>query len=436
VQARGWPAPCTSLGMTILPSARQKERSPRHGTPARHDAERSLVRAFATFTQAADSLEKSYGQLQSEVSRLGGELERANSELTRSLEENTRVRGFLAQILEGLPCGVLVFDAAQRLRVINPEARRLLTLDPSWLPEEGVAWPAVIDRLLAESSSKAPAAEREWLLDDPAGTRFLGITQAQVLGSEGHQGETIYILRDMTQERRLAMEREKARRNQALAEIATVLAHEIRNPLGSLELFAGLLADSTAATSETSQWVGHIQAGLRTLAATVNNVLQFHTQPCPEPIPTHLDRLLRETVDFLGPLARQRGMQVRLNNRAGKVLVHADPNRLQQVFLNLALNAFRAMPPGGCLVASVAWVSPADPPHVQIDFEDQGIGMLAEEMEKIFEPGFTTHAGSPGLGLSVCKKVIEQHKGTIRVHSAPRLGSTFTLTLPAVGELE
>ncbi|MBZ5698031.1 MAG: PAS sensor protein [Acidobacteriia bacterium] len=422
--------------MTILPSARQKARSSRRRAPARKVAERSLVRAFATFTQAADSLEKSYGQLQAEVARLRGELERANSELTRSLEENTRVRSFLAQILEGLPCGVLVFDASARLRVINPEARGLLALDPSWLPEEGVAWPAVIDQLLEETSSEAPVAEREWMLDDPAGTRFLAVTRAQVMGSKGADREMICILRDVTQEKRLASEREKARRNEALAEIATVLAHEIRNPLGSLELFAGLLADSTAATSEAIQWVGHIQAGLRTLAATVNNVLQFHSQPCPEPIPTHLDRLLRETVEFLGPLARQRGMQVRLSNRAGRVLVHADPHRLQQVFLNLALNAFRAMSSGGWLVASVTRTMSADQPQVQIDFEDQGIGISSEELEKIFEPGFTRHAGSPGLGLSVCKKVIEQHGGAISVHSAPRLGSTFTVTLPTAGEME
>src|SRR5713226_4336421 len=187
--------------MTILPSARQKARIPRSGPPARHAAERSLVRAFATFTQAADSLEKSYGQLQTEVARLSGELERANSELTSSLDENTRVRGFLAQILEGLPCGVLVFEAATRLRVINPEARRLLMLDPSWLPEQGVALPAVIDRLLAESSSKSFAAEREWSFDDPAGTRFLGIARAQVVGKDGADRETIWILRDMTQEK-------------------------------------------------------------------------------------------------------------------------------------------------------------------------------------------------------------------------------------------
>jgi signal transduction histidine kinase len=422
--------------MPILPSARQNTRSPRRGNRSRDDAERSLVHAFATFTQAADSLEKSYGQLQTEVARLSGELERANSELTSSLDENTRVRGFLAQILEGLPCGVLVFDAGARLRVINPEARRLLMLEPSWLPEEGMALPAVIDRLLAESSSKSPAAENEWSFDDPAGTRFLGIARAQVFAKDGADRETIWILRDITQEKRIFAEREKSRRNQSLAEIATVLAHEIRNPLGSLELFAGLLADTTAITSEASQWVGQIQAGLRTLAATVNNVLQFHSQPCPEPIPTHLDRLLRETVDFLGPLARQRGMQVRLVNRAGKVLLHADPHRLQQVFLNLSLNAFRAMSPGSWLVVTVAWALPSEGAQVQIDFEDQGSGISEDHLEKIFEPGFTSHAGSSGLGLAVCKKVIEQHGGTIRVHSAPRLGTTFSLILPSAGELE
>jgi len=422
----------------ILPSTRQNARGPHRAASSRGEAERSLVHAFATFTQAAASLEKSYGQLQTEVARLSGELERANSELGKSLEENSRVRSFLAQILEGLPCGVLVVDAAARLRVINPEARRLLMLDPSWLPEQGVALPAVIDRLLAESSSKAPAAEREWSFDDPAGTRFLGIAQARVAGKDGRCGETIWILRDMTQEKRLFAEREKSRRNESLAEIATVLAHEIRNPLGSLELFAGLLADSTAVTSESGQWVGQIQAGLRTLAATVNNVLQFHSQPCPEPIPTPLDRLLRETVEFLAPLARQRGMQVRLENRAGKVMLHADPHRLQQVFLNLALNAFRAMSPGNWLAVNVDRARPSEgarvPCQIQIDFEDQGSGISEELMEKIFEPGFTTHAGSSGLGLAVCKKVIEQHGGAIRVHSALRLGTTFSLLLPLAGD--
>jgi signal transduction histidine kinase len=425
--------------MPILPRSRKKVHGRQgrgNGRPAQKEAERSLVRAFTTFTEAADSLEKAYGQLQLEAARLGDELERTNAELTRSLEENKRVRGFLSQILEGLPFGVLVFDSHHQLQVVNPESRRLLELDPTCLSDAGAALPAAIARLLAEIPSDDSGGEYEWKLDASKGVRFLGITRAKVNGTANSEGEAIWILRETTEEKKLAAEHEKARRNLALAEIATVLAHEIRNPLGSLELFAGLLADSTAVTSEAGQWVGHIQAGLRTLAATVNNVLQFHSQPSLEPIPTQLDRLMRQTVEFLGPLARQRGMQVRLNNRAGKVLLQADPHRLQQVFLNFALNAFRAMSPGGGLSVNVVKMPAGNRPLVQIDFEDQGVGIPPDAMDKIFDPGFTTHAGSPGLGLSVCKKVVEQHGGTIRVHSAPRLGSTFTLTLPAVGEMQ
>jgi len=421
--------------MPTLPSARKKMRgAPPRRARIRHRAERSLVRAFATFTQAADSLEKAYGQLQAEVSRLGGELERTNAELTRSLEETTRVRSFLAQILEALPFGVLVFDTSGRLQAVNPEARRLLALHAS--PGEGSEpkRPEIIRRLLADVSGDPMDGEREWVCPGASGTRCLGVTRARVKGSAGAEGDTIWILRDTTREKLLAAEHEQARRNQALAEIATVLAHEIRNPLGSLELFAGLLADSTALTSETGQWVSHIQAGLRTLSATVNNVLQFHSEPSLEPLPTQLDRLMRETAEFLGPLARQRGLQVEFENLAGKVQIPADPSRLQQVFLNLALNAFRAMSPGGLLKASLARVPAVDGARVRIDFEDQGAGITPEAMEGIFEPGFTTNAGSPGLGLSVCRKVIEQHGGSISVRSVPGVGSTFTLVLPAAGE--
>ena len=166
-------------------------------------------------------------------------------------------------------------------------------------------------------------------------------------GNLRRASETIWILRDISEQKRIAAEREAARRAHALAEIATVLAHEIRNPLGSMELFAGLLAASTAEMPEANQWVTHLQAGLRSLSATVNNVLQFHSQPCGELLPTSLDRLLRETAEFLGPLARQRGLAIRIENRSAAATVAADAHRLQQVFFNLSLNAFHAMQPGG-----------------------------------------------------------------------------------------
>src|SRR5438067_8038226 len=87
-------------------------------------AQENLTSALVTFTQAANSLERSYSQLQSEVSRLRQELERANAELDRSLEENARVRGYLAQVLERLPCGVLAANSEGEIQILNPEARK------------------------------------------------------------------------------------------------------------------------------------------------------------------------------------------------------------------------------------------------------------------------------------------------------------------------
>src|SRR5204862_3792673 len=110
----------------------------------------------------------------------------------------------------------------------------------------------------------------------------------------GVSADTIWIVRDATEQKRLAREREAARRSLALAEVATVLAHEIRNPLGSMELFTGLLADATAHLPETRQWITHLQAGLRGLSATVNNVLQFHSHPVVQLLPADLTRMLPE----------------------------------------------------------------------------------------------------------------------------------------------
>ncbi|MGD0963605.1 MAG: ATP-binding protein [Candidatus Acidiferrales bacterium] len=414
--------------MPKLPTTRQSQ--PRAVATTKHTADqRSLAHAFLTFTQAAGSLEKSYAQLQAEVARLRTDLECANGELSRSLEETCRVRAFLGRILEGLPCGVLVTDDRGQACMVNPEARRLLELDAGWHPGANRARPAPIASLLADIHPRSAQAEQEWCGAMLREKRTIGVSATQAEHS-GSPCETIWILRDISEQKRMASEREAARRAHALAEIATVLAHEIRNPLGSMELFAGLLAGSTVEMPEAHQWVTHLQAGLRSLSATVNNVLQFHSQPCGERLPASLDRLLRETTEFLGPLARQRGLAMRLENAFAHATVAADAHRLQQVFLNLSLNAFYAMAAGGALTIRVRPAAALSDAFVQIDFEDQGRGIDPAVRERIFEPGFTTKAGSPGLGLSVCQKVVEQHGGTIRAECPAQGGSRFSILLP------
>jgi two-component system sensor histidine kinase FlrB len=406
-------------------------RHPNHNSDRNsHEAQKFLAQAFVSFTQAAGSLEKSYGQLQAEVTGLRAELEQANSELAASLEKNAQVRRFLARVLEGLPCGVLAL-AGEELRLANPEAGRLLGINPECKVDEGM--PAPVARLLGAEGSSIDGRLWEYTIGGEPESKTLAVTATEVAEVDGRAGGQIVILRDVTAEKRVAAERESARKVQALAEISTLLAHEIRNPLGSLELFAGLIADSTANMPELRQWVDHLQAGLRGLSATVNNVLQFHSQPSPQLMPTALDRLLRETVEFLRPLARQRSLQVGLINRTGPVHVAADPHRLRQAFFNLSLNAFRAMGSGGTLYVRLDWAE-GEGERVRVEVEDSGCGIADERLSQIFEPGFTTHAGSPGLGLAVVRAVADQHRARMEVRSKVNRGTTFTLTFPVLTE--
>jgi signal transduction histidine kinase len=210
-----------------------------------------------------------------------------------------------------------------------------------------------------------------------------------------------------------------------------MLAHEIRNPLGSLELFAGLLAESDGCTrEERAEWITQLQAGLRTLSATVNNVLQVHNQPGPTFVPCDLGEVLDRAFEFLSPLSRQSGVRMEIDNRLRGIVRAADPHRLQQVLLNLALNALRFTPSGGLIELTGSTRRDHGLVIPEIAVRDTGCGITVEHLQKIFEPGFSTRPGSPGLGLAVCRKIVEQHGGEILVSSVPAAGTTFILRFP------
>ena len=420
--------------MQTFPETRQSRTAPTPTSQLRQrSAKQSLVKAFRSFADVAGALENSYSQLQAEVARLRQELERANQDLNQSLEENKRIRAYLSRTLECLPCGVLVVDEDHKLKLANSAAHCLLGTCPSPQQTPGSISREVIEKLEAVSGLQSAGTEREWPVDNVDGQRFLAVSRTALSGNANPHGECIFILRDITESKRLEKERELARRTQDLAQMAMLLAHEIRNPLGSLELFAGLLAEATEDRPVLHEWVDQLQAGLRTLSATVNNVLQFHSEPRSELTPVNLVSLLRETVEFLRPLAWQRGMRLELRPGESEVLLLADAHRLQQVFFNLALNAFRAMSPGGVLRVSVHCSPQAGELPIGVVFRDEGIGIPAQHLARIFEAGFTTNPASPGLGLALTKKVVEQHQGTIRVESVPGKGTAFVLSFPRSG---
>jgi signal transduction histidine kinase len=408
--------------------------------PAR-DAEHPLARAFASFTEAAGSLERTYGQLQGQVAHLREELEGTNRDLASSLEENHRIRERLRRILEGLPCGVLVIEAGARISTLNPEAARLL----GGSFESADALPAALSAALERARETGeepelplalPHSFPDSLPDEAASNQakpvWVAIRHAWLEQSEA-RATSVFILRDVSEAKKLEHDREHLRRQQALVEMSALLAHEIRNPLGSLELFAGLLAEANL-EAESHSWIEHVQAGLRTLSATVNNVLHLHNTPQPELAPTDAGQLLDWAYNFLLPLAKQAHVEMQILNGLNGVIIHADRHRLEQVLLNLALNAFRFMPGGGWLsirgVHCASASSEEEDGGVEIVVRDTGPGIAPGDLPRIFEAGFSTREGSSGLGLAVCHRILEQHRGSIAAESRPGCGATFRLCLP------
>jgi two-component system sensor histidine kinase FlrB len=389
------------------------------------DADHPLARAFASFTEAAGSLERTYGQLQAQVLQLRQELEVTNRNLAHSLEENERIRERLRRTLAGLPCGVLVMEVGGRISECNPEAERLLEARV----EAVEALPPALAAALLQS--RATGEEREIQLAAAGGTTWVAVGHAWL--EQNHENSaSVYILRDVSEAKKLEQEREQLRRQQALVEMSALLAHEIRNPLGSLELFAGLLAESDL-EGENQRWIEHIQAGLRMLSATVNNVLHLHNTPLPERMEMDAGELLDWAYEFLLPLANQAGVELQVINGLRGVVIRADRHRLEQVLLNLAVNSFRFMASGG-------WLSIRGEDRgsegIEIVVEDTGPGISQEDLPRIFQAGFSTRAGSCGLGLAVCHKILEQHGGTVGAESRPGCGARFRLHLPAIGDPE
>lgn len=412
--------------MSTLPAARQELPISTKGALALDRT--TLAEAFQSFSLAAGSLEHSYSMLQTEVARLRTELEVRNADLARSLAENQTMRAYLSGLLEDLPCGVLAVDKNFHLRFANPCAEALLTSEsgsngPSLSPE--------LQTILKEVAT--PGIERTWTVQTAAGLRPVAVSCAMRLRMPG-AGEMVFILRDISEQKRLEEERELAHRMKALAEMTALLAHEIRNPLGSLELFAGLIKDASGDQPEISQWIVHIQAGLRALSSTVNNVLHFHSLAPSHLKPVNAVRLVARTAEFLQPLALQRGMGIEVSTDAEEVLISADADRIQQVFFNLAINAFRAMRPGKLLRIRLGLADLSGRSMARIDFKDEGTGIPSAILDRIFDAGFSTERASPGLGLAVCKRITAQHRGEIKIESEAGAGTTVSLYLPLLGK--
>jgi two-component system sensor histidine kinase FlrB len=396
-----------------------------------------LSSAFTEFISASSRLENSYRELQEEVSELRVELSARNAALRISLAENERMRLDLQQIVDSMPCGVLVLDHKGEVSMINPESERLLGLDAAHSPKGSKATLRQISAfsgLNLESSYKNASRDTglEFCVNEPAGKRWLEVRNRPLIHPSGRGGKpdrTILILRDITAHRRAEQERGAAREATAMAEVTTILAHEIRNPLASLELFAELIENDE---DRRQQWISNLRVGIRTLSGTVNNVLSFHGSGSLKLAPVSLSAVIGNAVQFVKPLAHQAAVSLDCLVNPRQNTVMGNECALQQVALNLISNAIRHTPAGGSVAVSLRTepgTSGAEK-QVIVEFTDTGCGIRPDHIEHIFEPGFSGSGDTSGLGLAVCARIMKQHGGQIRVSNRIHRGARFTLSLP------
>jgi signal transduction histidine kinase len=396
---------------------------------------RLLLEAFEMFTQASGSLEAAFQELQERTRRLSDELAAKNCELKKSLREKEEVQNYLARILESLPCGVLVLNESGDATLCNPVAAQILgNSGSSKSRKTGRRNAAVRKYLTAYAAREDGSAEVEIPFVAGGKMRVLATASTQLKRASGAIAGTLHIMRDITEIKALEARNKRGERLAAMGEMAVELAHEIRNPLGSIELFASLLEKELPRTSDTGRWAENIRIGSRSLNNIVSNMLHFANPLAPQFQDVDLHELILEILNFTEPILEQREVRVTTLLAARGWKIAGDRELLKQVMLNLVLNSLQAMPARGSITIGTRDVQTlpggALCEGVEMTIRDTGLGIPPENLGRIFDPFFTTNKNGTGLGLSVAHQIIEQHSGFIQVASALNQGTTFTIVLP------
>jgi two-component system sensor histidine kinase HydH len=230
-------------------------------------------------------------------------------------------------------------------------------------------------------------------------------------------------------ERIIAIE-EKLRRSEKLStlgEMAAVLAHEIRNPLGSIRGTAEILKDDYKPGDPKHEFIEIQIKETERLNRVVEDFLHMARPQPVEMRPCQIQDELDTILFLVSNDARERQIKLVLQPPVVPVIISADGEKLRQAFLNIAINALQATPPGGSVIISTTVYQKA---LCEIRFRDTGPGIDAETLGRIFEPFFTTKSDGTGLGLAITRKIIESHGGTLLVESEPGHGTTVTVRLP------
>jgi len=239
----------------------------------------------------------------------------------------------------------------------------------------------------------------------------------------------VAVGRDLTERRKFEMELLQSRKLAALGVMAGGIAHEIRNPLAICSSSAQFLMDEDSTLEFRRECAEKIYRGIQRASAIIENLLKYsHSSMTTRTTLVNLVPLIKETLILVTYHANTHKIDMKTSFPQENIMVQGVATLLQQVFMNLFLNAITAMPDGGLLKIDAH----TEDTEVYVQVSDTGCGISQREIEKIFDPFYTssTMGKGTGLGLSICYSIVKQHHGAIAVESAEGRGSTFTVKLP------
>ncbi|MBU0928922.1 MAG: PAS domain-containing protein [Spirochaetes bacterium] len=366
-------------------------------------------------------------------------LERAMEKVSRMNEDS--IRGLLRvladenerldAVLDSMMDGIVVCDEDHAPILVNKAAERLLPVSQVELFDAPL-WESVRDDELSDFFDKALNGEesiidREFALDTKAGTRIIAVSVTPLVRDRRIRGTLIHVEETTDKRRREA----RLRRAESLASLTTLaagVAHEIKNPLGSISIHVQLMRKALKGKAEEplTRYLDIVTEEIDRLNKIVVDFL-FAVRPMDiTPINDDANALLRELAEFMRLEVESAGISLSVEYAKDAPPVPFDRRYLKQALLNLVKNATAAMPDGGELRLSTA----ATGDELKIAVEDSGAGIPEDKLGKIFEPYFTTKENGTGLGLTLTYKIIKEHGGDISVTSKPGQGSSFVITLP------
>lgn len=217
----------------------------------------------------------------------------------------------------------------------------------------------------------------------------------------------------------------RADRLSAVGQLTASLAHEIRNPLGSIEGAVDIV-ERSANEERRREFLGIIKKEVKRLNGLLSNLLDFSRPRDPQIKQARIENIVRSVWDLTSHTAHQLGIRLECDIEPTTALIECDPEQITQALLNVTLNALQATPAGGSVLVSVGQQDEV----ILIRVKDEGGGIAADDQERIFDPFYTTKEHGTGLGLPISHQIVTQHRGRITVERNSEVGMTFTLALP------